>query len=350
MVSRNSSIELLRILAMCGVVLLHYNNVNAGGGLLYAQGVNRIVLMFLESVCICAVDLYILISGYYLCTTSTRRAIKPLELLVQVSLFSAATQGLSALLSGTLSLGVVLLNLAPNNYFVVLYAVVYLISPYINQMLDKLNNRLLCRLTLLLLVIFSLWTTLVDQAQLILGVNWNAMSAVGINGSQMGYTVVNFLLMYVLGAFIRRSEAKLLDIANWKYLLLFVAGSIALTAWAFLYQDVAWSYCNPVVIVMACTLFLLFLKWQFSSRLINELAKSAFTCFLLHGIILTRIGIDIAVKSSFPVMLGHIVISIVAIYGICYVAHLIWSWVTTPVFRWISKKLERADRWLSLEG
>ena len=47
---RNSSIELLRILAMCGVVLLHYNNASMGGGLQYAVGTNRVVLMLcLES-------------------------------------------------------------------------------------------------------------------------------------------------------------------------------------------------------------------------------------------------------------------------------------------------------------
>lgn len=31
-ICRNSSIELLRILAALGVILLHYNNVRAGGG------------------------------------------------------------------------------------------------------------------------------------------------------------------------------------------------------------------------------------------------------------------------------------------------------------------------------
>ena len=79
--SRNSAIELLRIFAMCGVVMLHYNNESAGGGFLYAQNINRIVLMLLESVCICAVNLYVLLSGYYLSATTKRRAIKPLELL-----------------------------------------------------------------------------------------------------------------------------------------------------------------------------------------------------------------------------------------------------------------------------
>ena len=61
--ARNSSIELVRILAMCGVVLLHYNNATLGGGLTYAVGANRAVLMLLESLFICAVDLYVLISG-----------------------------------------------------------------------------------------------------------------------------------------------------------------------------------------------------------------------------------------------------------------------------------------------
>lgn len=347
--SRNSSIELLRIFAMCGVVMLHYNNETAGGGFLFANNVNRIVLILLESVCICAVNLYVLLSGYYLSATMKRRCIKPLELLVQVSIFNAALQNLGSFLAGTLSVKGILLSIIPQNYFVILYTAVYLVSPYVNLAMSRLKDAALHKLVLLLLVMFSLWNTMIDQFQLLLNVDLSVMSTIGAKGSQMGYTVVNFLLMYVLGAYIRRNEAQLMKLAVWKYLGMFAICGVVLTVWALVYPDVAWSYCNPVVIAMACLLMLAFLKWQFSSKWVNRLAKASFTCFLLHGVFLTRIGIDVAVQKSLPVMLVHIVLSIAAIYVVCYVVHLVWSWVTTPVFRWIGGKLKGADQWLQID-
>ena len=101
--SRNSSVELLRIIAMCGVVLLHYNNTVIGGGLRYASGLNLSALILLESLFICAVNLYILISGYFLSVSSTRKLIKPLELIVQVCIFGLLRYTLNAAIAGSFS-------------------------------------------------------------------------------------------------------------------------------------------------------------------------------------------------------------------------------------------------------
>lgn len=68
---RNSSIELLRILAMCGVIILHYNNKNVGGA--FAQvppnTTNQYILFLLESLSIISVNLFLIVSGYFLCRT-----------------------------------------------------------------------------------------------------------------------------------------------------------------------------------------------------------------------------------------------------------------------------------------
>ena len=84
---RQSNIELLRIMTMCGVIVLHYNNATIGGGLAYAQGINLVILYYLESLFACAVNLFVLISGYFMYTKQKRTLDKPFELLVQVILF-----------------------------------------------------------------------------------------------------------------------------------------------------------------------------------------------------------------------------------------------------------------------
>ena len=62
---RNSAIDLLKIFSMLGVILLHYNNRGIG------QAFNHVplfcaksyLLYFLQAVFVCAVNVFVLISG-----------------------------------------------------------------------------------------------------------------------------------------------------------------------------------------------------------------------------------------------------------------------------------------------
>ena len=71
---RQSNIELLRIVAACGVIILHYNNPLIGGGYGAVEdgSINQAIMTFFETVFICAVNLYVLISGYFM-RNSTKR-------------------------------------------------------------------------------------------------------------------------------------------------------------------------------------------------------------------------------------------------------------------------------------
>lgn len=345
--SRNSSVELLRILAMCGVVLLHYNNPSAGAGLAYASGINRVILMYVESLFICAVDLYVLISGYFLSASPMRRMNKLLEMLIQTSVIGAGLQCVSALLSGSFSVGGVILSFIPNNYFVSLYVTMYLVSPYINMALGRLSDKGLRVLTGMILALFAVWPTAVDFLQDMLDVDLNGFMSISAYGSQSGYTLVNFLMMYLLGAYIRRNEERIRAISGWRYLLGFFTGSAIVTLLTQFSEGVAWAYCNPVVVLMACCLLAVFLKWNYSSVWVNRLAKSAFTCYLVHGVLITRISVEQAVQASLPAMLGHMLVSVVGIYAVCHVCYLIWNIVTGPFFRVIEKKCEKWDRLLT---
>ena len=127
---RQSNIELLRILLMLGVVILHYNGV--GGALYSAHGINYFVVIIFESLFICAVDLFMLISGYFSCKSVKTVLQKPVRLVMQVTLFSVVFYIISNAISGSFSLRSFIGTLIPTNYFVTLYIVVYLISPYLN--------------------------------------------------------------------------------------------------------------------------------------------------------------------------------------------------------------------------
>lgn len=65
---QKSNLNLLKILAALGVIILHYNHAEIGGafGFVSLGSISSIWLNVSESICICAVNVFILISGYFL--------------------------------------------------------------------------------------------------------------------------------------------------------------------------------------------------------------------------------------------------------------------------------------------
>lgn len=349
-VRRSSNIEALRILAIIGVMVLHYNNPVIGGGITYAQegSPNFYVLYVLESLFACGVDLFVLISGYFMCESRTRNLWKPIELVIQVMLFREGIYCLRVLLRVVpFSLKTAITTLLPVNYFVILYCVVYLLSPYINLMVDNLSVRSFRNLMTITICIFAVYPTLVDVLGELRGGEFIGLSTVGMYGSQWGYSAVNFLLMYLIGSYMKRGAPK---ISGWPVnkLLISLAASITIMViWArindkigFFTERSAWEYCNPVLIFEAVVIFVLFTKIDIGvNPVINKLADGVFSVFLLHQFFIPYLQIEKYVSGSLPLMIAHMFMSVIIIYGVCSVAHLAYHAIMNPVFNVLSKNI-----------
>lgn len=341
--ARESNIELLRILTICGVVMLHYNG-NVAFGLVTEGTANYYLLQFLEVLFICAVNLFVMISGYFLCASNKRKAVKALELVVQVMVLGMGKYVISVVMGAPFSLGSLLRAAIPNNYYVTLYLAVYLISPYMNLAISKLSDKKLGVLVALCGILFALWPTVLDMVYAITGSNYNGMYPTNSGGSQYGYSFLNFALMYLLGAYLRRigSGRAVYD----------ALGAVACVAILFVWQmycsPVARAYCNPLVILLAVFVFRLFTHVHIQSKVINTLAKGTFTCFLLHDYFLPHIGIAKVVNGSLPLLLGHIVVMIPLIFLICWAVWFVYDLVSRPVFRLLEKPLQKVDDLLSI--
>lgn len=69
MKKRNEGIELLRIISMIMILILHYLG---HGGILDNLSANNFyyyIAWTLEGICFVAVNIYVLITGYFLCTS-----------------------------------------------------------------------------------------------------------------------------------------------------------------------------------------------------------------------------------------------------------------------------------------
>ena len=194
---RDSNLELLRILAAFGVIVLHYNNANIGGayGAVTATSFGAFVLYFLEAMALCAVDLFMMITGYFQCKKRSVNLAKPLMLLLLVSIVRI----IAYFVGGGRDLKGLLTAIAPSNHFIALYCTVYVLSPYINLMLERLSLRGKKVLAVVLLLLFSVQPTVLNFLGSF-GFELNGMSTISNVGSSNGYTLINYVMMYILGA------------------------------------------------------------------------------------------------------------------------------------------------------
>lgn len=273
-----------------------------------------------------------------------------MELILQVIFYEAGYLGSILLGKSMFSIKTLIGRMVPGNYYVILYIALYVVSPYINIMFmkydDKIWNRFICTAILL----FSVYPILVDLSGEILGIEWFGLSTIGAYGNQQGFTIVNFILVYLVGAYIRFHGIKPLERARKGVLLGITATLVGLISIWGLFNDhvhfwlgSAWGYHNPFVIAVAVVLFLQFREIKYYGRWINELAKAAFTCYLFHPNLLGHLGIDKAVVSDWWILLFHVFLVILGIYLLSYVVYKVYYFCIGRYIKYIAKIVERIN-------
>ncbi len=293
--NRNSGIELLRILAAMFVIVLHYCNPTMGGGLLGAIGcpMNYYFLLFCVSLCCCAVNIFIIISGYFLIENDKRTLGKPLSLLFQVVLFHIIYYFTRHIFIGEqflFSLNALLFQFIPKNYFVTLYVALYVLSPIINSLFNKISKNSYKKVLIVFLIIFSLYPSCLDILREVIGDQLYGTSPIGNWGSQYGYTIVNFVMLYCIGGYLKRFGFPLF-VEEKRFILLAMCPiliflwNIVTSQYHNMEESSAFSYLSPLVILESVFFLCVFKRIDIKSSFINELAKAAFTCFLFHVMI-----------------------------------------------------------------
>lgn len=196
--SRQANMELLRCLAMMMVVVLHYLG---KGELLADLSKDSIPLKggaawILESLCIVAVNLYMLLSGYF----GWKSSFKPsrlLRLYLQIWFYSMTVGVVSYLVwgypkdtSGTYFFLKLLFPVSMEHYwFMTAYVFLYLLLPFVGTAIRRMNQKQMKTVTAALLVVFCLVKSVLP---------------VRFETDQKGYDVLWYLCMYVVGAYLGR--------------------------------------------------------------------------------------------------------------------------------------------------
>lgn len=195
---RQANFELLRIIAMFMVVVMHYlsNTVRLSTDGQGVQGLEGIYVV-LESFCIVAVNVYVLISGYFLSTADFKWG-RVLRVIAQ-TLFYTVLIPLVLALWGVLPFSEVtdiyhiwncIFPVQSGHYwFVTAYVVLMLFAPVCNIAVQRLEQKQFLQVLFALLLFFCIGKTI---------------SPLQFATDKYGYDFGWFLVLYLIGGYLRR--------------------------------------------------------------------------------------------------------------------------------------------------
>ena len=280
--TRNSNIELLRILSMLMVETLHCL---AKSGALYDQtGSTALFFWWIEALCICAVDVFVLITGYF-SVNAPFRAQRIWRVLLIVWSYSFVTSLITACLSGNaLTVNALLRMLIPilskKYWFINAWLALVILSPYLNTLIRSLSEK-----QFRFLLVFLLLTMVIRPS--VLPRTWG-------QDSSMGLSVFFFIVLYLTAAWFRLYGKPLRISPVWLRVVFLVLSLVMLFSRSLMMRLGAsdqtamrlYGYDSVLSVAQAVTLLLIGLNRKplsdrFSS-LVAKLAKNSLAVYIIH--------------------------------------------------------------------
>ena len=206
-VDRKMNFELLRIIAMLMIIALHYWGKSGFIDAATPSTPGYFLAWSIRSVCYCAVNCYVLITGYFMIGTSFKPS-KLIRLWLQVFeytivfYFIACFMGISSF--SLLGLGKCFFPITTEAYwFVTKYLLLYAISPFLNKYIESCDKKTLSNTCIVLLTVFSIIPTFLCFCD--------------FTNIENGYSLIWFVTLYFVAAYIRLYGIKLID-CKWKCL------------------------------------------------------------------------------------------------------------------------------------
>jgi surface polysaccharide O-acyltransferase-like enzyme len=370
---RQSNMELLRLVAMMMILVMHMDY--GAFGLPTAESVENAPMttfgrIFVEHLCLVAVNVYVLISGWFGIRPKMKSFVR---LMLQVAMYSIIITGAFLLLGKTtFKIGYVtdMLIIGKQYWFVVSYLLLYLVSPILNTFVEHSSKR---EFQWMLLVFF--------------GFQFVYSWIFGLEEFAGGYSALSFMGLYLLARYvkiydndnerrktkddnedeneneIRRTKddnennhpdgiasrftlhASRFTFPQLLALYLFIAAITAL----FVFLAYGWKgdtfgdacagifahYNSPFIVVSSLLVLLMFSKLQFQSKVINYLSSSAFAVYLIHAHPLLwdeYLNLFPPIYAKYPNLLGVLLMMLVAviIFFLCIAIDKILSPLQPP--------------------
>lgn len=278
---RNVNIELLRIFCMYMVLVLHA--LNWSGALAYTTGIHFWVYWFVEGLAIIAVNVFMLISGYFQVNT-TFKTKNVINIILEVWCYSVLFSGIMLITGGANpsieEAAKMILPITTKRYwFVNSYLLVYLLSPFMNKVIKSISRRQYDALILILLMAFSVRVTALPMT-------WSQDSTGGMSVLWLG-------TLYMVGAWIRTTQRRFAN--NYWHGILYLLCALCLVVLKGLLLKIGvsaelssklYGYPSLIVFCEATMLFLFFIYGKpiqgIASKVICMIAKHSFSVYVVH--------------------------------------------------------------------
>lgn len=311
---RSSNIELLRIILIIMIIVLHYFNASMGGllGAVEENSVNYYLSHFLESLCIIAVNVFIIITGYFSYKKTSIKISKPINLFV-MSIFYGIIISCTIIFmdnSGINKLHIYeIVKVSLTRWFVVIYCILYLLIPYINKLINSLTKKQFKTLLLINIIFFYVWPIFS-----------------GITIQDGGYGIVNFVNLYMIGAYIKMYKDE--NVPKTLSIIVYLECTLITTICSF-YITRCWLYSNIINLISSIALFELFKSIKMkNSKLINKLATYTFSTYIIHenSFLVTVLYRKVFSSDQYwnsNYMILNLIICTFGIYAICILVEFI---------------------------
>lgn len=233
-------------------------------------------------------------------------------------------------------------------WFIKTYILLYCLSPFINKLIEALNKKNYQKLLILLLVLFSIIPTVTG----------------GESFDNGGYTLYNFIFLYLIGGYFRKYPLKEMYIfkpmSKRLYQIIMIITFITACTLNFILTNymekignvnsilgelsnyigkASIAYSNPLVIIQTIAYFEFFSTLNIKNKLINKVASLTLGVYMIHDNNFIRTNIYKWLKiDNGPIYSYKFIIYIFLIAILIYIACSIIEYLRQLLFKFVYKR------------
>lgn len=311
---RNSSIELYRIIATFTVLIVHFNGWFVGDWPLPAYDISNPTLfrtgqMIISAAVIICVNMFVIISGYFGIRLKLSSILK---LCIYLVLIYVPLYFVKCISDHSFSIFTLLerfLVISYAGYFIQCYFMLMMLSPVLNAFIDKYGRN--CLKWVLVFWGLEFWFGCIMEVEEL--------------GYNHGFSVIHFVLMYMIARCIKLYEDDIKKIKPLIWIIGYILSTVVIIVSHIVGIKWCWDYSNPVVVLSAVCSFLPFLYKTYFNKTINMIASGTLAVYIIHVTNRIRNTLEmmdskLLETNSYPMYLIHIfgVILIVFIGSVIY--------------------------------
>lgn len=262
---RDSKFEILRIICMLMIVAHH---LSCHGGFIF-DSISAVNRGFIDALIVggkIGVNVFVLISGYFLCCSKFKLS-KLIKLLFEIFFYSFFIY-IIFVATGRVQFSVkdFFYSMFPTSsnayWFMTCYVIMYILSPFINKMINSLTKKehlLLIGFLLLLQTIFPM-------------IGFSYLS-----------NVAWFITLYIIAGFLRLHPSKYTE-TKWISIVLFCVSFVAIITFNAFLKISLWGATGIVCLICSIAMFNMFknIKKPIHSSFINIVSSATLGVYLLH--------------------------------------------------------------------